>query len=60
MLVARDLLPKYFDFEGLGLLLRDIRTNDLFTYDIDLSTKEKEQYDFIRDLKIRGIALTKE
>ena len=42
MLVTRDLLPKYFDFEGLGLLLRDIRTNDLFTYDNDLSTKEKE------------------
>ena len=37
----KDQIPKYFGFEGAGILLRDVKTDFVFTLN-ELSREEKE------------------
>ena len=39
----RDALPKFFGFEGLGLLLRDTKTNELFSMSEDSRVDNKAE-----------------
>ena len=39
-MVAREELTKYFGFEGFGLLFKDVKTNELFSYEREYTDKE--------------------
>lgn len=55
---SRDLLTKYFDFEGIGILFRDVRTNDLFSIEQTFNEVEYAYLKEFEDKKRRGIKLT--
>lgn len=54
-------MPKYFGFEGVAILLKDIKTNELFTLEHDdLNPNEIKLDVYVKEQRKKGIPLTTE
>lgn len=60
ILKSREFLPQYFDFEGLGILFRDVKTNNLFSIEQTYNEVEIAELKKLDEKKKKGIILTKE
>ena len=54
-------MPKYFGFEGVAILLKDIKTNELFTLEYDdLNPNEIKLDVYVKEQRKKSIPLTTE
>ena len=60
MLTIRECLPLYFECEGVAILFRDQKTNQLFVIEQDLNPGEQKLVEYIQEQKRLGVALTAE
>ena len=60
ILIVKSELPKYLQFEGVALLLKDVRTNQLFSIEQDFTQLDMEFYEYVKQRTINGIPLTLE
>ena len=57
-MIAREELTKYFGFEGFGLLFKDVKSWDLFSYERDFSTQEQHDIAMLKEKKKEGFIMT--
>ena len=60
ILQAKKILPKYFGFDGVGILFKDSKTNSLFTLEQTFDEDELAYMKKIDLKKEKNIDLTKE
>lgn len=60
ILNAKKVLPEYFQFEGVGILLRDTKDNTLFTIEQTFDDDEEALMKQCQEKKDKKMLLTKE